>query len=86
MNSTSGIGTGSSAVQNSLLGINRGMANLSRDAETVAQGGIASGGSGGDAVIGALVDAQQQALNVEASARALSITDQTLGTLIDVKA
>ena len=86
MNSISGIGTGSSAVQNALLGINRGMANLSQDAQTVAQGGATSGGTGADPVIGALIDAKQQQLNVAASAAALSITDQTLGTLLDVRA
>src|ERR1700733_13165921 len=77
MNSTSGIGFGSSAVQNAQLGISRGMANLSQDAQTIAQGGP---------VTGALVDAQQQKLNVEASAAALSITNQTLATLLDVTA
>jgi hypothetical protein len=81
MNGASAIGSGSSAVQNAQLGISRGMANLSRDAQVVAQGN-----AGSDAVTGALVDAQQQALNVEASARALSIANQTLGTLLDVKA
>jgi hypothetical protein len=68
MNSASGIGFGSSAVQNAQLGINRGMANLAQDAQTVAQGGP---------VTGALVDAQQQKLDVEASATALSIADLT---------
>ncbi len=77
MSFTSGIGGGSDAVQNALLGINRGMTNFSRDTQTVAQGG---------AVTDALVDAQQQALNVKASATALSIADQTLGTLLDIKA
>jgi hypothetical protein len=78
MNSTSGIGGfGSSALQNAQLGISRGMANLSQDAQTIAQGGP---------VTGALVDAQQQKLDVEASATALSITNQTLGTLLDVTA
>ena len=77
MNSTSGIGSGSSALQNAQLGISRGMANLAQDAQTIAQGGP---------VTGALVDAQQQKLNVEASAAALSITNQTLGTLLDVTA
>jgi hypothetical protein len=77
MNSASGIGFGSSAVQNAQLGINRGMANLAQDAQTVAQGGP---------VTDALVDAQQQKLDVEASATALSIADQTLGTLLDIKA
>ena len=77
MSYTTGIGNGSDAVQNALLGINRGMANFSQDAQTVAQGG---------AVTGALVDAQQQALDVKASATVLSIADQTLGTLLDIKA
>ncbi len=88
MNSASGIGIGSSAVQNAQLGISRGMANFARDAQTVAQGSIASGAASGGvgAVTGALVDAQQQALDVKASAAALSIADQTLGTLLDVKA
>jgi hypothetical protein len=81
MNSISGIG--SNAAQNAELGISRGMANLSRDEQVVAQGTIASGGN---AVTDALVDAQQQALNVEASVRALSIADQTLGALLDIKA
>jgi hypothetical protein len=84
MNSATGIGNGSSATQNSILGINRGIANISRDAQVVAQGGAAAGSSG--SVTGALVDAQQQALDVEANARALSMTDQTLGTLLDVTA
>jgi hypothetical protein len=77
MSFTSSIGSGSSAVQNALLGINRGMANFAQDTQAVAQGG---------AVTDALVDAQQQALNVKASATALSIADQTLGTLLDIKA
>jgi hypothetical protein len=77
MSYTTGIGNGTDAVQNALLGINRGMANFSQDAQAVAQGG---------AVTGALVDAQQQALDVKASAAALSIADQTLGTLLDIKA
>ncbi len=89
MNGSSAIGTGSDAVQNAQLGINRGMANLSRDAqviahESVAQGSVAQGND--NATIGALVDAQQQKLSVEASARALSIVDETLGTLLDIKA
>jgi hypothetical protein len=85
MSATSSIGFGSSAFQNAQFGINQGMANLSRDAQVIAQSSTASGG-GMNAITGALVDAQQQALDVEASARALSITDQTLGTLLDVTA
>ena len=85
MNGLSSLGAGSSALQYAQLGISRGMANLDRDSQTVADGIVSSGGNS-DAVTGALVDAQQQALNVEASVKALAITDQTLGTLIDVRA
>ena len=85
MSSISGIGFGSSAIQNALSGINRGIAGVNQDAAIVASNGLNAGGIG-DAVTNALLDAQQQLLSVEASAKALSITDQTLGTLIDVKA
>lgn len=79
------IGAGSSAQQYAQLGISRGMANFDRDSQAVAQGIMTSGGDSGS-VTGALVDAQQQALNVEASAKALAIANQTLGTLLDVMA
>ena len=82
MSGTSGIGFGSSAVQNALSGINQGMANLSRDAQVVAQGSVANDNS----VTGALVDAQTQKLDVEAAVKALQIANQTLGSLLDVKA
>jgi hypothetical protein len=85
MSSASSIGFGTSAIQNAQLGISRGMANLSRDAQVVAQGSTAPG-AGDNTLTDALVDARQQALNVEASARALSVTDKTLGTLLDIKA
>jgi hypothetical protein len=85
MSGISGIGFGSSAIQNALSGINRGIAGVNQDAAIVASNGSNAGGIG-DAVTNALIDAQQQLLSVEASAKALSITDQTLGTLIDVKA
>jgi hypothetical protein len=74
-----------SSVQNAQLGISRGMANLSRDQEIIARGAGGLGG-GAEAITGALIDAQQQKLDVEASVKALSITDQTLGTLLDIKA
>jgi hypothetical protein len=71
-----------SAFQSAQLGIRRGLAGVDRDAQAVANG--AAGGV--DAVTGALVDSLQQRLLVEASARMLSTVDQTLGTLVDVKA
>jgi hypothetical protein len=77
--------SGSSALQYAQAGISRGMAGLDRDAQTIAQA-TASDGGDSSAVTGALVDSQQQVLNVEVNAKALSITNQTLGTLLDVMA
>jgi hypothetical protein len=84
MNNISGVGGGASALQSAQLGISRGLANVDRDAQVVAS--ESTSGAGGDATMNALVDAHAQALNVEASARALSIVDSTLGALIDLKA
>ncbi len=53
------------------------MANVAQDAQAIA---------GGADPTDALVDASAQKLNVEASAKALQIANQTLGTLIDIKA
>ena len=89
MSGLSSTGFGSTAVQNALSGINRGMANLSQDAQVIAQSGRSMGqGSiaNGNSVTDALVDAQTQMLDVEASVKALQIADQTLGTLLDIVA
>jgi len=75
-------GGGGSAFQNAALGISRGVANVDRDTQIVA-GAAASGDP--DAAIGALIDSKAQSLNVAASAKAMSILDRTLGSLIDVK-
>ena len=82
MSGISSMGFGSTAVQNAQFGINQGMANLSRDAQAIASGSVANG----NGVTDALVDAQQQKLDVEASVTALKIADQTLGSLLDIKA
>jgi hypothetical protein len=75
MNGISGISAG--ALQYAQQGISRGMANVAQDAQAIA---------GGADPTDALVDASAQKLNVEASAKALQIANQTLGTLIDIKA
>jgi hypothetical protein len=72
------------ALQSAQLGISRGMNGLARDAQTVADS-LATP-TGPDSLPGALVDSLQQKLLVEASARMMSTVDQTLGTLIDIKA
>jgi hypothetical protein len=81
MSTLSGIGGGTGALQSAQLGISRGMANVDRDAQAVA-----SRAGGDDGMVNSLVDAKSQALDVEASAKAFSIADKTLGTLIDIKA
>jgi hypothetical protein len=82
MSSLAGISSIPSAFQSAQSGIRRGLAGIDRDAQAVANG---AAGDVGD-VVGALVDSLQQRLLVEASARMLSTVDQTLGTLVDVKA
>jgi hypothetical protein len=72
------------ALQSAQLGISRGMNGLARDEHTVADS--LDTPAGADSLPGALVDSLQQKLLVEASARMMSTVDQTLGTLIDVKA
>jgi hypothetical protein len=70
------------ATQSAQLGIARGMWGLNKDAQVVAQSVT---GSGGD-LTGALVDSLQEKLSVEASAKVLAVSDQMLGTLIDIMA
>lgn len=77
MSSICGIGGASGALQYAAQGISRGMANVAQDAQAVA---------GGADPTAPLIDAGQQKLNVQASAKALEIADQTLGTLINIKA
>ena len=68
------------AAQSAQLGIARGLAGLNADAQVVAQSLTGSDPTA------ALVDSLQQKLSVEASAKALSVSDQMLGTLIDIMA
>jgi hypothetical protein len=81
MSSLGAISSIPSAFQSAQSGIRRGLAGIDRDAQAVANGAAGDGD-----VTGALVDSLQQRLLVEASARMLSTVDQTLGTLVDVKA
>jgi hypothetical protein len=68
------------AAQSAQLGIARGISGLNADAQVVAQSITGSDPTA------ALVDSLQQKLSVEASAKALSVSDQMLGTLIDIMA
>jgi hypothetical protein len=75
MNGISGMSAG--ALQYAQQGISRGMANVAQDAQAIASGVDPTG---------ALVDASQQKLGVEANAKMLEIANQTIGTLINVMA
>ncbi|HEX4376149.1 MAG TPA: hypothetical protein VHZ99_03245 [Steroidobacteraceae bacterium] len=70
-----GISGTNSAFSSAVSGIDNGLAGLSNDAQAVATNGPD---------VGAMVDASQQRLAVEASAKALSVANQTLGSLIDL--
>lgn len=89
MNSISGVvGVGADPMQTALIGIDRGLAGLARDANQVAQALVPSPASGAssDQLTNALVDSLQQRLLIAASADMLSSGNQALGTLIDVTA
>lgn len=71
------------SVHNSgVLGIQRGLDGLERNAADIAQ---ASGGQAED-VLTPLVDSKSHRLQVEASAKVLQAADETLGSLFDAKA
>jgi hypothetical protein len=80
MNDLSFISNIPDAAQSAQLGIARGFGGLNKDAQLVAQSVT---GSGGD-LTAALVDSLQEKLSVEASARVLGVSDQMLGTLVDM--
>lgn len=79
-----GIGGGLSVFQNAQLGINRALGNLAQNAQTIAHANVDHESTGD--VTAALVDSLEQKLLVQLSARMLTVADQTLGTLLDVKA
>jgi hypothetical protein len=79
----SAISAMSSAVQYAQAGIQRGMNGLTQDAQAVAYSNVS--GMSGD-ITSAVVDSLQQKLMVEASVDVLKIANQTLGSLINVKA
>jgi hypothetical protein len=70
-----GISSMNSAISSAIAGINNGLSGLSNDAQTIAANGPD---------VGAMVDASQQRLAIEASVKTLAIANQALGSLIDV--
>ncbi len=70
------------AMQNALLGINRGMQGLARNAAEIASADSMRNG----VPIEPLVDAKMNRLQVEANVTVLKRVDETLGSLLDEKA
>jgi len=70
-------------ISSAVAGINSGLANLASDAQALAAQSVGVSNTG-TSVVGALVDAMQQRLAVDASAKVLATEDQALGSLIDV--
>ncbi len=73
-----------SALDSALLGIHRGMAGMRRNAAEIASGGRFGNGDP-TGFIEPMVDLRANARQVEASAKALSIIDKTLGSIIDIE-
>jgi hypothetical protein len=71
----SGISGMNGAISSAIYGINQGLSALSNDTQTVASNGPD---------VGAIVDASQQKLAIEASVKTLAIANQTLGNLLDL--
>ncbi len=80
-----------SALNSAMAGIQKGITGLQRNAATIASAQSVNSADPAAhvqpkvAVWQPLVELQQQRLQVEASAQALAITHETLGTLIDIK-
>jgi hypothetical protein len=68
------------AIDEGIRGINTGFDRLNR-----AAGRIARDGAGGD-VAGNLVEVMKARHEVKANAKAVRVTDETIGTLIDILA
>jgi hypothetical protein len=84
MNDLGPLANGLGALQNARAGIQKAVKGLSRDAVQIAQS--ATQENGADNVVSALVDARQQRLNAQASARVMKTADEMIGTLLDVRA
>ena len=85
MNDISNIANGLGLFKSAQLGINRGLDGLARNAQTIAHANVEPESFTSD-VTGALVDNLEQKLLVQLNARMMSAADETLGTILDVKA
>lgn len=73
-----------STVGPAVQGIQNGLTNLARNAQTLAEANRR--GTPSPDVLGPLVNLPRDRLQVAASVQALKVADATIGTLLDVKA
>jgi hypothetical protein len=78
------VSSGFGALQNAASGITRASQGINQDAASIATGAL--NGSQPSNTTSALVDLSQQSILAQMSAAALSIDNQTLGTLLNIKA
>jgi hypothetical protein len=72
------------ALQAAQSGIARASQNIDRDAAAIADGALSGNGPGD--IAAAMVDMSQQSEVAAVSAQAMSIANQTIGSLLDVMA
>ena len=70
---------------NAFQGIQRGMRGLQRSAAQVARQGVQPTAESGD-FARSMVEMKQHAIETKASARAMKAYNDTMGTLLDIKA
>ena len=77
--------SGISALSSAVTGIQRGIDNLNRDANTIARTAITDSVASPE-VLDAMVGLQEAKLQVQASAKVVETADETIGSLLDVMA
>ncbi len=77
--------SGISALQNSVLGIQRGLQGAKKNAAEIASASQFNANSPKD-LAQSMVELKMNSLQVKASAKALEITSDTIGSIINIKA
>jgi len=75
-----------SALGSSLLGIQKGLSGLRKNAADIARAGSAEGGLTTEQLTTSIVGLKENELQVQASAKVLKTVDETIGSLFDDKA
>ena len=84
MNAVGSVSGNFSALQSAESGIARASQNIDQDAAAIADGSLNGDGLGD--VAAAMVDMSEQSVLAAISAKAVSIVNQTMGSLLDVMA